>query len=269
MFAAFREIDQILRGERTRPTALDAAGVPLSLARVGFMLILLGAIYGASVGLNGVFGRPVPEWRQVAASAVKVPALFLLTGAITFPSLYVFSALLDIRLSAASMLKLLFAAGAVTLALLASLGPIVAFFSVSTSSYLFMVFLTVLCFALAGLMGTQFLWRTLQRLTAAAFGPPAAQSVADPETGEAVSPAPPPPPLGPLEALAQAIEVRRVRGVFFIWGLLFAVVGAQTGWLLRPFVGNPQVPFAWLRPKDSNFFEAIWQVITALLAGKG
>jgi len=195
----------------------------------------------------------------VLASTVKVPLLFVLTGAITFPSLYVFNALLGTRLSPESLLKLLFAAGAVTLALLGSFGPIVGFFAVSTSSYPFMVLLNIVFFALAGLMGTQFLWHTLKRVVAAAYLPPSPPTVAT-EGLEST---------GPLENVVVASEMLRVRSVFVVWGILFAVVGAQMGWLLRPFIGNPDQPFTWLRPKHSNFFEAAWGVAWTLLTGHG
>jgi hypothetical protein len=41
------------------------------------------------------------------------------------------------------------------------------------------------------------------------------------------------------------------------------------GWVLRPFVGNPGQPFSWLRPRQSNFFEAVINAIHALLSGGG
>ena len=53
---------------------------------------------------------------------------------------------------------------AVNLAVLSSLGPIVAFFSVSTESYGFMIILNVLTFALSGVLGFAFLLQTLNRL---------------------------------------------------------------------------------------------------------
>jgi hypothetical protein len=263
MRTAFQEIDRILRGELTKPSVIGEHGVPISLFRVGIMLVLLGASYGFFMGGNAVVGRPEPEYRQVLASTIKVPLLFLLTGAITFPSLYVFNALLGTRLSCQSMLKLLFAAGGVTLALLASFGPIVGFFAVSTSSYPFMVFLNLVFFTVAGLMGTQFLWHTLRRVVAAAFSPPL---VASPPSE---SPEPNPETPGPLERIAFTAEMTRVRSVFVVWGIMFAAVGAQMGWVLRPFIGNPDQPFAWLRAKHSNFFEAVSGVIWTLLSGRG
>jgi hypothetical protein len=29
------------------------------------------------------------------------------------------------------------------------------------------------------------------------------------------------------------------------------------GWLLRPFIGNPGLPFEWFREKEGNFFKAV------------
>ncbi len=66
------------------------------------------------------------------ATAVKVPLLFLATLAVTFPSLYVLSALAGSRLRGQSTLRLLLVT--VNLALLASLAPITAFFTFSTTS---------------------------------------------------------------------------------------------------------------------------------------
>ena len=47
---------------------------------------------------------------QLLASTIKVPALFFLTLAVTFPSLYVFNALVGSRLRISALLGLLIAA---------------------------------------------------------------------------------------------------------------------------------------------------------------
>jgi hypothetical protein len=46
--------------------------------------------------------------------------------------------------------------------------------------------------------------------------------------------------------------------VFRLWVIVFALVGAQMSWVLRPFIGDPDQAFTWLRPRQSNFFEAVW-----------
>ena len=101
---------------------------------------------------------------QIPASMLKVPALFLLTLVITFPSLYVFNALVGSRLKFLATLRLLIGSMAVMLAVLSSIGPIVAFFSISTTSYPFMVLLNVVVFALSGFLGLGFLLKTLRKL---------------------------------------------------------------------------------------------------------
>jgi ABC-type sugar transport system substrate-binding protein len=87
-----------------------------------------------------------------------------LTLPVTFPSLYVFNALVGSRLSLRSVLRLLVAMLAVMLAVLSSLGPIVVFFAVSTESYPFMKILNVGMATVAGVLGLAFLLRTLHRL---------------------------------------------------------------------------------------------------------
>jgi hypothetical protein len=47
--------------------------------------------------------------------------------------------------------------------------------------------------------------------------------------------------------------------VFNAWTLIYAVVGAQMGWILRPFIGAPSEPFQWFRERQSNFFVVVWE----------
>ena len=56
----------------------------------------------------------------------------------------------------------------------------------------------------------------------------------------------------------------KVRLVFYIWVVTFAIVGSQMGWVLRPFVGHPDAGFTWFRPRNSNFFEGVINAITRL-----
>ena len=56
----------------------------------------------------------------------------------------------------------------------------------------------------------------------------------------------------------------RPRLIFTVWTLMFAIVGAQMGWILRPFIGAPSRPFELFRERDSNFFEALMGVLRQL-----
>jgi hypothetical protein len=57
---------------------------------------------------------------------------------------------------------------------------------------------------------------------------------------------------------------RHVRAVFISWIIVFGLVGAQMSWVLRPFIGAPDRPFAWFRPRESNFFEAVKRTLASL-----
>ena len=56
---------------------------------------------------------------------------------------------------------------------------------------------------------------------------------------------------------------RRARRIFRVWLVLFGVVGAQMAWVLKPFIGNPKLPFEWVRPtRASHFFEFMARSLT-------
>ena len=160
------------------------------------------------MGWYAIFSRVVPEWRQLAADVWKMPTLFLMTLVICFPSLYVFSALLGSRLSFGQMLRVLLAIVALTVTVLASFGPIVGFFALSTQNHPFMVLLNVAFCAVAGVLGVGVLWKALRILL-----------VPKVETAENV------PPLIHLPLPSQSD--RQVKSLFRVWILIYAVVGAQ------------------------------------------
>lgn len=247
-----KAIDDLLRGETTRLARLRA-GLEIPARGLTVLIVLLGAFYGFCMGWLALVNREDPAFQQMLASTIKVPALFLLTLLVTFPSLYVFNALVGSRLSLVTMLRLLIAALAVTLAVLASFGPIVAFFSLTTTNYPFMVLLNVLVFAVAGLLGLSFLRQTLHRLSLLDAPAPSANQPPDAAAPmEATFE-----PTGALEPLRGSVLGGNVKIVFICWMVIFALVGAQMSWVLRPFIGDPSVPFTWFRPRESNFFEAV------------
>jgi hypothetical protein len=267
-----KELDRILRGERTSLSALRDGTISFPLGGIALTLIALGMVYGFCMGWFALFNRITdpgtadPEWRQVIASMIKVPALFLLTLIVTFPSLYVFNTLVGSRLHVESVLRLLIAAMAVTMAVLASFGPIIAFFSVTTESYSFIVVLNVLLFSVAGILGCTFLLQTLHRMTIAS-APLSPHELREEFSGEA------PPPnssnladAGALDRLDGHVLGPHVKSVFRIWIIVFGLVGAQMAWILRPFIGNPVNPFTWLRSRQSNFFEGLWNHISSLFS---
>ena len=172
MISWFHHLDRLLRGDATRPDSLQNGTIQIQAGGLAVLITLLGAIYGLCMGSFSLLKEVPPDvvdpngrYMQLLATTIKVPALFYLTLLVTFPSLYVFNALVGSRLSMLGVLRLLIASLAVNLAVLASLGPIVLFFSLTTKSYAFVQLLNVVMFTVAGVLGLGFLRQTLHRLT--------------------------------------------------------------------------------------------------------
>jgi hypothetical protein len=263
-----QELDALLRGHRTGREELASGDVPFALPMSLQAVALLGGVYGLCMGLFALTGERPDAWLQILASAVKVPALFLLTLIVTCPSLYVFSALVGSHLRFLPVMRLLMAAIVVTVAVSASLAPILAFFTLSSKSYSFMVLLNVMLLGASGFVGVAFLRRALVGLMQAAHPVVSAAPsaiLAPPVEVPAGEGAPPDPGLYRSALVAQPrIEPgeaarREVAGlrIFRVWIVAYAVVGAQMGWLLRPFIGHPAAPFSWFRPREGSFFLSV------------
>ncbi|MHC4862421.1 MAG: hypothetical protein ACYTDY_20300 [Planctomycetota bacterium] len=155
------DIDTLLRGQFTRREDLRGGRIDVPVRTLFVMGVLLGAIYGVFMGLYAALRGTGPGFLQLLTTMLKVPLLFLLTLVVTFPSLYVFSALANSRLRSVDTFRLLLVGVSVNLALLASLGPVTGFFTLSTTSYPFMIFLNVLFFGFSGFVGLVFLRKAL------------------------------------------------------------------------------------------------------------
>ncbi|NCO90170.1 MAG: hypothetical protein COZ06_26330 [Armatimonadetes bacterium CG_4_10_14_3_um_filter_66_18] len=275
MLGWLRELDELLRGSKTHPQLLAKGTAHLRLRPLVLVSIALAVVYGVCMGCFSVFNRTDPQYLQLLASGLKVPALFFLTLLVTFPSLYVFSALLGVRLGPVDTLRVVVAALAVNLAVLASFALITLFFTFCTTSYPFMKLLNFVFFAAAGAIGLGFLMTMLQRLEAAHFAP----APNDPEsgqgeaelpsmdglarsTGEAEEPDAPRPSLLPWPLPAERTAARRV---FRLWVVLYALVGAQMGWVLRPFIGAPDLAFTWFRAREANILLDLIRALGELL----
>jgi hypothetical protein len=225
-------IDTLLRGGFTEPEQLGLGRVSVGASDLAIAAVPLGVVYGLFMALYAVMRGGPGAGLQLVATSLKVPLLFLLTLVVTLPSLYVLSALARSRLSFLHTLRLLLAAVTVNCALLASFGPVTGFFTLSTESYPFMILLNVAFFACSGSVGLSFLRKALDAVFAPETGTPAGQAAAS--------------------------------QVFRAWILIYAIVGAQMGWILRPFIGAPNAPFEWFRARDSNFFVAVWESLLRL-----
>lgn len=264
MIKWFKQLDGILRGDATRLSALKAGRIETPIGGLSVVTVFLGATYGICMGAYAVIrtgGADHAAYMQMMASAVKVPLLFFLTLAVTLPSLYVFNALVGSRLSVVSVMRLLVAMLGVMIAVLASFGPIVVFFSVSTESYPFMKLLNVLVAGMAGFLGLAFLLRTLHRLVLAQIDLEISTAdTSDATEGEEED------PTGVLDQVGPE-TTDKARSVFQVWVIVFSLVGAQMSWVLRPFIGKPGMEFSWFRERDSSFFQDVLDSIIKLFGG--
>jgi hypothetical protein len=229
--------DRLLRGKWAEREELARGRIAAGVTTLVAVGLAGGAVYGAAMGLFGLLRPAHATWKQALANSFKVALLFLLTLAVAFPSLYAFSALANSKLRMVETLKLLLVAVAIDLVLLASFAPVTAFFTVSTTSYGFMVLLNVLFFALSGLIGLTVLGKTLRTVFDA--------------------------PVGPAERASRAPH-----RIFLAWFLIYGFVGSQMGWILRPFIGTPGLEFQLFRPRGGNFFEGVLKALYLLATGR-
>lgn len=243
-------LERVLRSDGLGSDRATPSQPPAPARHLAAMALLLGGLYGLSLGAYGLFRGADQAWLQALAAALKVPALFVLTMLVTFPSLYVFAALRRLPMGLRATLKLMLTAIVVHTAVLAGLAPVFAFFAASTNSYPFMLLLNVVFFVIGGLFGLG----TLQR--AATLAVPTNVVVPRVEGGEPGS-APP---------RSQHAPENQAHRLLTTWSLVYGVVGAQMAWLLRPFVGTPDLAFTLFRPREDNVFVGIVRVLKDLFS---
>lgn len=188
------------------------------------------AIYGGVMGASSPHGL-----LQVASSSFKMPILFLITLVICMPSLYFFNLLFGSRQTIGQNIALIMTAVTTTSVLLVSFAPVTLFFLTSVNDYEFFKLLNVLIFAVSGIMGVLFLRQGF-----------AASVDADNPQGR-----------------------RSRRSLFLAWVILYAFVGTQMAWTLRPFIGSPNKTFEVIRQsRDSNFYDNVIDSAQDFLRGE-
>jgi hypothetical protein len=208
---------------------LKSLGRPAAAAARGEswrQLALLVLVAGAVYGafMGSFYLRSPERVLMIAYAAVKVPILILATGLVCLPGFFVVNSVLGLRNDCADALRAVLAGQAALTAALASLGPLTRLVYVSGAGH-----------------------RTAVMTNAAMF------TVAT--------------------ALAQVIMFRRYRALIarnplhrvtlWTWIVLYAFVGIQMGWMLRPFIGSPGMRVSFLREEPfTNAYLAIFRIIS-------
>ncbi|MDJ1177102.1 hypothetical protein [Roseofilum capinflatum] len=189
-------------------------------------LFISSSIFFAFYGLiMGAYGH----WYQSLVSAIKLPALYLLTLIICFPTLYLFNVLFGSKCNAEQYLCLLMSAMGLISILLCGFAPITVFFLLSIPDYHFYLLLNVVIMGITGLFGIQFFYEGMKQLMK-------------------------------IDDIGYEIRHKILLG----WLFLYGIIGSQLSWTLRPFMGTPGEPFQLFRPLESNFYSAVFKSFIAL-----
>jgi hypothetical protein len=178
---------------------------------------------------GAVMGSTHSLW-QTLSSAVKLPLLFLATLIVCTPTLYFFNVLFGSNQSMTQNVAVIITAITVTAVILLSFAPITMFFLLTTSHYQFFKLLNVAIFAIAGIAGVVFLSQGMRM--AAASGNEGAGAR---------------------------------RWLLYLWIIVYAFVGSQMAWTLRPFIGAPSMQFELFRQLGGNFYTNIFASIGEIL----
>ena len=208
---------------RARPwTSLSAGGRP---ARAMARLLVVLVSFGAVYGavMGGFGGLRGDRWLQVLSSAAKVPVLLAATTALGVPSFFVLHALFGLASDFGRALRAVVTAQAALTVTLASLAPLTALWYASNTDYRSAILFNAAMFAAASL-GAQLVLRRAYRPLIARDG--------------------------------------RHRHLLRAWLVVYALVGIQMGWLLRPFIGNPGGPVELFRDETwGNAYEFVGRLI--------
>lgn len=169
------------------------------------------------------------SWQQALSSAIKLPSLYLLTLIICLPTLYFSNIIFDSQRSFSQHFAVVLSAVSVTSVLLFSFAPITLFFLITTNNYQFFILLNVVIFAITGFIGVYSLYQGMKFVT-------------------------------------QDTDGTKTRTkILQFWLGLYAFVGSQLGWTLRPFFGAPGFPFELFREKEGNFYLSVIQAVSEIL----
>ncbi len=190
------------------------------------------AIYGLIIG-------SFHSVQQAISSAIKLPALYLLTLMICMPTLYIFNGLFGSKRGLSQHFTYLLSAASIIAILLCGFAPVTFFFltSVTEADYSFFLLLNVAILALTGLFGVLFLYQVMQ---------PGTETSAEDTMDE------------------KTLKARKL--ILRSWLVLYGFVGSQLGWTLRPFFGSPG-EFVMFRSDGGNFITGVMMALERLGGG--
>src|SRR3989475_5059895 len=225
--ASYSEFLKALLSDRERFFEEVVDGVGLG-SKLRYAVVTIIALSGFFGLVAGAYSGPA----QAVSGAIKLPFLFFATFAICFPAFYVVQVLVGSRLRLMQVMILVLSTLALTSVLLAAFVPVTAFFLVTGADYYFQHLLNIVIAGVAGLFGMYALHDGLS-----------------------------------VVCEKRGVYPRKALTIMRAWALLFAFVGIQLAWTLRPFLGDRNQPFQVFGRYQGNFYAAIIYAMNKLLQG--
>lgn len=200
-----------------------APGAPVQ-AMLGWLVAFV-VVFGGFYGavMASFTGLAPGRWVQLLCVAVKVPLLLLVSFALCLPSYFVLNTLAGLRADFAEALRAVVATQACVAIVLASLAPVTILSYLSMTDYQMAKGFNGIVFAAASLGGQGLLRRSYQPLIR---------------------------------------RSPRHRLMLYFWFVLYVFVAIQMAWVLRPFIGNPELPVTFFREEAwGNAYVDVLQTI--------
>jgi hypothetical protein len=244
--SAVQSLEPIAVPEPLHPEAAPARDARGFLSLVAFqtdnVLRNRDAVYGQiterrdlpglmTVAFGGLYGAMMGLHggaAQAVAAAVKVPLLLVASMAALTPPLYAFNTMMGSRMRGMQLAALAASTVATTSVILLALAPFALFLNFAGVSYSALKLAQIALFFVAGYSGAFFMYDGMQTVAAR---------------------------LGRDQNLP----------LLQVWLLVYAYVGMQMAWMLRPFVGNPASGFSFFRPLSGSFFTGVMDALTTVL----
>lgn len=193
---------------------------------IGVQLLLIFAF----TFFYGVIMGSYNGFAQAISSGIKLWVLLIATLVICFPSFYIVQLILGSKLRINQLMIILLAGFLMVSITMVAFAPIVLFFQLSGDNYHFLQLLHVFIFAFSGVFGMKVV---LDALTAIFEG--------------------------------KSIYPKIGLTVFKIWVIIFAFVGIQLSWNMRPFIGSKEISFELFRQETSgNFYGTVFSSLGSL-----
>ncbi len=198
-----------------------------------YLLLQLGVILLFSFLYGAVMGS-YNSILQAMVTGLKIPGLIFLSLLICFPVFYVIQYMMGSKMPLFQMVNMILSGFVVQATIMLSFAPIVVFFMITGNNYSFLKLLHVAIIGFSSIFGMKVI----------------------------------------LDALRYSCEKSNIYPklglrIFKFWVVIFAFVGVQLAWNLRPFVGAKELSFELFREKEGNFYLAVSQSVAGMFTQDG